>query len=368
VLCHINAVDIDQKYWDKLRGMIEYVRAYLRPDRRAPLLGDSDSGQMFPLTRRAGDDHAYVLALGAAIFHEPLFKIADQKPPEELLWILGPQGLSDYEALPSGHPAGSQAFPDAGTYVLRQDDLYLLFNASGSGVNGRGSHGHNDALSIEVAACGSVFIIDPGSYIYTGDLKERHRFRSTAYHSTVEVDDAEQNTTDEAVPFVIGNEAQPRIISWQSDPDTDVVVAEHEGYHRLPARLTHRRTVSFDKPGRFWQVEDQLTGAGTHDLAFRFHFGPRLQISVRPDETIEAWDKMSGARLLIVASGTGAEPILESRFSSPDYGAKAASESVCWMTRADLPLTVRFVLVPVCADEDQNERLRLSVRGFGDAD
>ena len=61
------------------------------------------------------------------------------------------QGLNDYEALSAGEAASSRAFPDAGTYILRQDDLYLLFNASGSGVNGRGSHGHNDALSLEVS-------------------------------------------------------------------------------------------------------------------------------------------------------------------------------------------------------------------------
>lgn len=359
VLCHINDIDIDQRYWDKLRGMIEYVRAYLRPDGCAPLIGDSDSGQMFQLAHRRGDDHAYLLALGAAVFQEPRFKAAAANAPEELLWILGEQGTSDFESLPAGDPVSSRAFPDAGTYVLRQDDLYLLFNACGSGVNGRGSHGHNDALSIEVSAGGTAFIVDPGSYVYTADLRERQRFRSTAYHSTVEVDEFEQNTTDESVPFVIGDEAHPTVISWKSDGDTDVVAAEHDGYQRLPSPLTHRRTVHFDKRKRFWQVEDQLSGAGEHDLAFRFHFAPGLQTNLRPDGTIEVCDMMNGARLLIAASGLAAEPVLESRFSSPDYGAKAASESVCWIVRASMPVTARFVLVPVCAGEDESERLLL---------
>src|SRR5437588_1881505 len=252
VLCHLNGIDIAEKYWSNLRRMIEYVRAYLRPDGRAPLIGDSDSGQVFPLMHRRGDDHAYVLALGAAVFQGPHFKIEDSRPPGELLWILGAQGLSDYEALPAGECPLSQAFPDAGTYILRHDDLYLLFNASGSGVNGRGSHGHNDALSVEVSACGSAFIVDPGSYVYTADLRERHRFRSTAYHSTVEVDEVEQNITDEAAPFVIGDEAHPQVLSWQSDSDADVLVAEHVGYQRLPQPVTHRRTVQFDKQKRCW--------------------------------------------------------------------------------------------------------------------
>jgi len=367
VLCHINSIDIDQRYWDKLRGMIEYVRAYLRPDNYAPLIGDSDSGQAFPLVHRRADDHAYVLALGAAVFQESRFKVADPHPPEELLWIFGKQGLSDYEALPVGRPATSCAFPEAATYILRHDDLYLLFNASGSGVNGRGSHGHNDALSIEVSGCGSAFIVDPGSYVYTADLRERHRFRATAYHSTVEVDEVEQNTTDEAAPFVIGDEAQPKVIRWESERETDIAVAEHAGYQRLPQPVTHRRAVQFEKQQRCWRVEDTLSGAGTHDLAFRFHFAPGLETSVRPDGTIEVCDKMTAVRLLIKASGLTAEPALETRFSSRDYGAKEQSVSVCWSVRAELPFTAQFVLVPVCAGEDVGARLKATVKVFDGA-
>jgi len=362
VLCHINSIAIDESYWNKLRGMIGYANAYLRPDGRAPLIGDSDSGQVLPVVRRAGDDHAYAVALGAAVFHEPRFKIVSSKPPEELLWILGEQGLRDYQALPVGEPAQSEGFREAGSYILRDDDLYLLLNASGSGVNGRGSHGHNDALSIEVSACGSAFIVDPGSYVYTADLKARHLFRSTAYHSTVEVDGLEQNTTDEQSPFVIGNEAEPRVISWESGQKTDVVIAEHTGYQRLPRPLRHRRTVRFEKPQRFWVVEDELLGEGEHDLSFRFHFAPGRETSVRSDGMIEVCDKMSGARLLIAASGVNAEPVLESRFSSRDYGAKEPSVSVCWTVRCSAPLTARFVLIPVGGNEVESERLALTMQ------
>jgi hypothetical protein len=359
VLCHINAIDIDQKHWDKLRGMIEYVRAYQRPDAHAPLIGDSDSGQMFPLTHRRGDDHAYVVALGAAVFQEPRFKLENSRPPEELLWILGKQGLNDYEALPTGDPAASHAFPDAGTYVLRQDDLYLLFNASGSGVNGRGSHGHNDALSIEVSACGSAFIVDPGSYVYTADLRERHRFRSTAYHSTVEVDEIEQNTTEEAAPFVIGDEAHPKVISWKSDRETDLVVAEHAGYQRLPQPVTHRRTVQFDKRERFWLVEDNLSGEGSHDLRFRFHFAPGLEVKTRAENMVEARDMTNNGRLFVCAVDFDSGPQLEPRFSSRDYGAKSESLAACWSVTTTMPFELRWAIIPVRKDDDETERLNL---------
>ncbi|PYS36572.1 MAG: hypothetical protein DMF75_00630 [Acidobacteria bacterium] len=349
--------------------MVEYVRAYLRPDGRAPLIGDSDSGQILPIVQRRADDHAYVLALGAAVFQEPRFKVRESGAPEELLWILGTQGVRDYETLPVVEISSSQAFPKVGSYILGEDDLYLLVNASDSGVNGRGSHGHNDALSVEVSACGTPFIVDPGSFVYTADLHERHLFRSTAYHSTVQVDDAEQNSIEEAAPFVIGNEARPRVFNWEPGEAADLVVAEHYGYKRLSQPVTHRRTVRFNKSNRFWLIEDELLGEGTHEYAFRFHIGPGLETRIRPDGIVEACDKINGARLLIayqkpddqrrqsMVNRTDLEAKLEPRSSSNDYGAKKPSISACWSARTALPYSAHFAIIPVCAKENDRERL-----------
>ena len=362
ILCRANGIEIESKYWHKLYAMLDYVRAYLRPDQRAPLIGDTDSGQVLPIVPRAGDDHAYVLALGGALFLEPAFKNPSHQMPEELLWILGEKGVCDYESLPetqSSSSVTSQAFADAGTYILREGDSYLLFNASGSGIGGRGSHGHNDALSIEVCACGCAFIVDPGTYVYTSDPRERHYFRSTAYHSTVEVDGVEQNTIDERIPFVIGDEAHPRVLRWYSTAERDIVIAEHDGYKRLAAPITHRRAVEFNKRARFWMIEDALLGEGEHLFRFRFHFAASVETSVRADGNVQACDKIKGARLFISALDLEQRPELESRFTSRDYGAKSASVSVCWTVRASAPLQVRWVILPVCAGEDERARLEL---------
>jgi len=367
VLCDQNGVEIEQKYWQKLRAMLDYMRAYLRPDGRAPLIGDSDSGQVMPIVRHSGDDHAYVLTLGAAVFHEARFgahavgvphAARGHSAPEELLWILGEQGLRDYEDLAFAEPAQSQAFPEAGTYILRENHLYLLFNACDSGIRGRGSHGHNDALSVEVSAFGTVFIVDPGSFVYTENLHERHLFRSTAYHSTVEIDGVEQNTIDENAPFIIGDEAHPRLIKWETSAEADTVIAEHEGYRRLPQRVTHRRAVRFNKPNRCWFIEDNLTGEGEHSFVFRFHFAPRLETKTRPDGLVEVCDKISRSRLLISASGLNVKPEFESRFASRDYGAKEASVSVCWTVQSSTPVRAEFTLIPVGASEDEEHRVR----------
>jgi hypothetical protein len=290
VLCRDNNVEIEKRYWSRLHQMLGYIRAYLRPDGFAPLIGDTDSGQVLPVTRRRADDHAYLLQIGAEVFEDP--------------------GLMS--------PAGSQAFPDAGIYIMRDRDLYLCFNASGAGINGRGSHGHNDVLSVEVSAGGRAFIVDPGTYVYSADLAKRHAFRSTAYHSTVQIDGLEQNSIRMDTPFVIGNEANPRVLEWKTSDDFDKVVAEHSGY-----TIVHRRTVTFDKRGRFWMIDDEFFGDGEHVYEARFHFAPGLDVRVS-GAAVEA----SG--LVVRLLNLEVEAVLESQPVSRDYGEMSDAVAACW--------------------------------------
>jgi PAS domain-containing protein len=368
LLARENGVEIDERHRQRVRSMLEYARACLRPDGLAPLVGDTDSGRALPIAPRAADDHAYLIALGAALFDEPRFKVTE-RAPAEVVWLLGSRAAEKYDAMPDARPPASRAFQEAGTYVLRAGDLYLLFNASGAGLNGRGSHGHNDALSVELSACGACFLRDPGTYVYTRDLRARHVFRSTAYHSTVEVDGAEQNTTREELPFVIGDEARPRLVAWESDDARDFVAAEHDGYRRLPGGgLTHRRSVLFDKRRRFWKVEDSFAGAGRHSFRFFFHLAPGRDARALADGSVVVADKVSAARLFIVPLGAFAEgdastalgaPAFEPRWSSRDYGEREESRAVCWSVESAAPLVARWALVPLCADEDEGEALKL---------
>jgi hypothetical protein len=237
---------------------------------------------------------------------------------------------------------------------MREGDLYLLFSACGAGLNGRGSHGHNDALSVEVSAHGACFLRDPGTYLYTSDPGARHAFRSTDYHSTVEVDGAEQNTTRRETPFVIGDEASPRVLRWDSDGERDLVVAEHHGYRRLQSgAITHRRAVLFDKRRGFWLVEDALLGAGRHTFRFVFHLAPGPAARAQTDGAVEARDRITGARLYVAPLDAVGAAALEPRHTSRDYGAREESQAACWTIEQHAPLVARWALVPARGGEGE---------------
>ena len=359
LLCRINAIRIDDRYWRKLQTMVEYLLAILRPDGLIPLVSDTDGGQVLPINSRSANDRAYLLALGAVAFKDSEFKLPGLGLSSELLWLLGEAGLQTYQQLAhSNAEPSSQAFPDAGTYLLRHEDLYLLFNAGGSEKGTPASHRHNDLLSIEVSAGGRAFIVDPGSYVYTADLHERHLFRSTSYHSTVQIDDEEQQTIIEEAPFVTGGEAAARVLVWERTAGSDRVAAEHSGYERLAEPVTHRRVVTFNKLDRSWLIEDELVGKGQHNVATRFHFDAGLDVKLFDNNSVIAGDEISGTRLLVRSLDLDQPAELEAQFTSRHYGSKVESVGACWTTRTGLPCKLRWAIVLLGEGEDPNAKLK----------
>ncbi|HYH84304.1 MAG TPA: heparinase II/III-family protein, partial [Pyrinomonadaceae bacterium] len=207
---------------------------------------------------------------------------------------------------------------------------------------------------------GVSFIADPGSYVYTADPRARHLFRSTAQHSTAQVDAAEQNEIDAGTPFIIGDQARPRILAFETEGERDFVVAEHHGYERRAGGpVTHRRAVLLDRRERYWLVEDTFAGSGAHAFTFRLHAAPGRETRVLDGSTVEIRDGAEGARLLIASLDSIEGAALERRWASRDYGSREPTLSARWTLTARAPLTARWLLVPVRAGEDEGARLEL---------
>ena len=134
---------------------------------------------------------------------------------------------------------------------------------------------------------------------------------------------------DPGAPFVIGNEAQPRVLEWQSGEEYDKVVAEHYGYRRLPASVTHRRMVTFDKSECSWLIEDEFFGDGEHEFETWFHFSEGLQLEVKGTQ-IEAQDKKQDVGLIVQSLSLEQPPSLVNQHVSRDYGELIDSVSACW--------------------------------------
>jgi hypothetical protein len=233
---------------------------------------------------------------------------------------------------------------------MRAGDRYLAVDAGENGADGWGLHAHNDTLGFELAVGGRSFLVDPGSYAYTGDFRARNLFRATAAHNTLAVDGAEINRIPARDMFRLENNARVRVLHWESGSTHDRLAAEHTGYRRLGA--LHRREINFDKGRGFWLLRDRVLPAaapgggesGARLIEVFFHFGP-LPVVVDGQAARTACE--SGINLLILPV---LGPILEvsqmDGWVSPRYGVRQTAPVVRYSAQARLPVEFAFALWP----------------------
>jgi hypothetical protein len=223
----------------------------------------------------------------------------------------------------------SAAYPDGGYWIMRFQDIFVMVRCGDVGVGGLGSHAHNDALSFELALGSQPLVVDPGSYLYTADPIERNRFRSTAFHSTLEIDGAEQNPLSETTLFAMEDRRRAEMLSWRSSATGAVFAGRHHGYADLDPPATHTRTIELDGPAALLKITDIVTSNGSHDLRWTFPLAP-CAAEASGARMIATYP--NGVRLEIESAGV--EFKLESGWLSPSYGRRVATTFVHALRRS----------------------------------
>ncbi len=332
----------------RVRRMVEYVAHYTKPDGRAPQIGDNDDGRLQILGDHDADrrDHRHLLAVAGCVFDDDaLFSLAGERW-EDAFWLFGEDCARRLERR-SGAPrvtVTGRHFPSAGSVVLRHGDLYAFVDAGPVGLEGQGTHAHNDTLAVEIQAFGHDLIVDPGTGSYTPDLLLRDRFRSTSFHNTVRVDGEEINPIPKA-PFVLPGADRPRVLRFESRAGFDLVDALHHGYTRLPDPVVHRRIVLLNKRTRRFVIEDRLEGRARHRIEWFFHLAPRFSPANAPSgppERFFADDVELEIAPVVLPEGTRAH--LEEGLFSAGYGRVERAPVVRYDWTGELPIVGRFTL------------------------
>lgn len=232
-------------YDARLKQACEFLLHLQRPDGSIPALSDADTG-----------NYSDLLDIAAAIFNRSDFRYAATG---------GMLGKPPASTCPS--------FPDGGYFIQRsgwgerdtdfRDEKYLVFDC---GPLGDGGHGHYDALNIEVAANGRPLIVDPGRFTYADDDAHwRRRFKGTAAHNTVCVDDLDQTPYYRGKPK--GVVAEARLLERLTAPGLDVISGE---VRSAAYETIHTRRIFFIA-GEYWVIVDSLRGSVPRRFDLRFH-------------------------------------------------------------------------------------------------
>ncbi|MHC8509947.1 MAG: heparinase II/III domain-containing protein [Rhodospirillales bacterium] len=251
-------------------AMAAFITHYLRSDGSAPAWGDDDSGRVLPFGPAPAADHAVIAAAAAFILKEEGAPVPACPAPacpvnaEALFWFCG----AEVPGAAAEAPA-SASFKDAGVYILRAGDSHVFMDAGPVGMAGRGGHGHNDCLNVEIALCGAPLIIDPGTWTYTADAPARNRFGPVA-------DGREINRfVHPRLLWMLHDDAKPIVKTFAPAPEGGgVITAGHTGYERLHPAVRPERTVRLDAARHAVQIIDDIALAGPCALSIRYMLHP----------------------------------------------------------------------------------------------
>jgi uncharacterized heparinase superfamily protein len=235
----------------------------------APAVGDGDDGRGAPLA----------------------------EPEADLNWWLG---------LPPPRAESGGVFREGGYCYWEAGDLASLFDVGPLGLWPNASHGHADALSIQVRVGKRWLLGDPGTGAYAANPRVRGALRGTAAHNTVTVDEADQAEAMDVFKWL--RPVPARLLDTFSDRRCDYALAMHEGYRRLPRPVTHYRGVMFVRPpapNAGWVIQDRLVGEGRHHCALRFHFPPEVELRAEDSRAVRAVDSHGGVGLRMSFSEAG---------------------------------------------------------------
>jgi len=295
--------------------------------------------------------------MGAILFGNAGFKSAVGKLHEEAFWLFGMDGMGKFDAIPeSDIELASRGFVDGGIYIMRHRNTYAIVDCIPNNPKATTSHLHNSRLSFELCTLGGTVIVDPGTYVYTADVAWRNRFRSTAYHNTIAVDNHEQDIIELRYPFAVEREATVKVNHWETTEQYDLLDAEHNGYSDIS--VIHRRQFLFDKGERFYMIRDSLSGSGKHAVEAYFHIDSSVETHFHREIPTVVLCGLPGGNLALIPIPLGAfEVCMEQSWVSYSYGTKAPGIAIQYAAARQLPVAFSFLLCPLSSDEDVYQKI-----------
>ena len=198
-------------------------------------------------------------------------------------------------------------------------------------------HAHADTFGCLVHVDGVPLLIDTGTSTYEPGPVRRHE-RSTAAHSTVQVDGAD--STEVWGVFRAGRRARVSGLAAHADSSGVTCEAVHDGFRCLPGRPLHRRRWSLTSGGL--RVDDMVTGRGRHEIVIRWQLAVGLSGAGRRRHGASSPARPALSRVAVAAT----RPVLlaaETRPVAAGFGSTADAPVLTCRIDAALPVRVTTV-------------------------
>ncbi|WP_243975806.1 heparinase II/III family protein [Vibrio natriegens] len=221
---------------------------------------------------------------------------------------------------------------DSGYIVYEDEVVKAILDVAKVGPDYIPGHAHADTLSFEASFFGQRVFVNSGISEY-GISDERLRQRKTAAHNTVEVDG--KDSSEVWSGFRVARRAYPSSPFIKQSENILTVSCSHNGYHRLPGKVTHRRQWDFTDD--LFKVTDNLDGQYKKALAF-YHIHPEIEVTVRGKQALL---KLKCGKQVIVDASE--EISIESSTWHPQFGISIPNKKlVIPFSSSQIDVTIRF--------------------------
>ena len=241
-------------------------------------VGDNDSGRLFkflPSINMANgmeiiNDHAHLLAAAWGLTAKKELADWANLPDSAIINLLaGKSYIACPEQLAEKSKEAWKCFSEFGLYFKKINNDVLAVRCGHNGQYDNGGHAHNDQLSVAFARNEILFLVDPGTYLYTPIPAWRNSLRSTCHHNTVFLPDTEQNDFSPVSLFTLSDQAKPKVLKISENS----ILSEHYGFEK-----THRREIEC---GNTVLITDYIDDRRAR-IALHLHPGVTVQ-SLRPN-------------------------------------------------------------------------------------
>lgn len=160
----------------------------------------------------------------------------------------------------------------SGYIRVQNESAVALLDVGLVGPDHLPAHAHADTLAFELSLFGQRVVVNSGTSCYGND-PERLRQRSTAAHSTVEVDNL--SSSEVWGGFRVARRARPFSLGIEKGDTGFVVCCAHDGYRRLSGSPVHLRKWQFE--GCSLTVTDKVEGDCCRATS-RFYLHPEVRV------------------------------------------------------------------------------------------
>lgn len=308
----------------RLESMYSYVNAYLPSNGLAPTIEDNDDGRFLPFVPRDLRCHSYLV---------------DLQSIDNQIVSFGCQILFDEQKTTS-----SRLVNDAGFAIMKMDDAYICMSNGGQGQfetpeKKVGSHTHNDLLSFVLSLGEDDVIVDPGTYVYTADCKQRNYFRSTGKHNTVVVDDEEQNILPAKDMFIIEKNAR---IGGLHLHETEKSVQSWGDYLTLQGKMHHTRKLELTTNQLV--IDDTIEKAeDNHNIKLCYNMSDSANNITRVENRVLFETPHYNIEMMIAGLPQDSVSVVDD-FISPSYGVLVNAKKIVAKGVFDNQINIRSII------------------------